>query len=48
MGIEFQEDEEQDGKSPEGGTSVAEEGQWDSDHGEQPYRHADVHGKMEK
>lgn len=32
-GIQAEEDEEEDGESPEGRTAIAEEGQWDADNG---------------
>ena len=42
LGIHAQENEEQEGESPQGGASVAEEGQWDADDGEESDNHAYV------
>ena len=47
-GIYPQENEEEDGEAPQGGTAVTEEGQRDSDDGSEPQDHADVDEDMEE
>lgn len=46
-GVEAEEDEEEDGESPEGGASVAEEGQGDAYDGAKADYHADVNTEVE-
>ena len=45
--IEFDEAEEHHREGPEGGASVADEGQWDADDGQQSDGHADVDEEVE-
>ena len=48
MVIYAEEDEEQDGESPEGGTSVTEEGERDADYGSESDDHADIDEDMKE
>lgn len=46
-GIDTEEDEEQEGEAPEGGASVAEEREGDTDYGAKADDHTYIYGYME-
>ncbi len=46
--VDAQEDEEEEGEAPEGGTAIAEKGQGDADDGHEAQDHADVDDDMEE
>ena len=48
VGVQPDHDEEQDCKTPKGGTSVAEKGQRDTDGGQEPKDHSYVDGEMKE
>ena len=47
-GVDAEEDEQQEGEAPEGGTAVGEEGQGDADDGGEAEHHADIDEDMEE
>ena len=48
MVVYAEEDEKQDGESPEGGASVTEEGERDADYGSESDNHADIDEDMKE
>ena len=48
MRIEFQENKQKNGKPPQRGSAVAEEGKRNANDGEESDRHADVYREVKK
>jgi len=48
LGIQFNEDKQEQGKSPEGRTSVAEKGKWNANNRHDAQGHSNVHDQVKE